>query len=79
MIDAAREAISFARGRVRDDLETDRQLLLSLDKEIEVGVISVVPRILCQTTGQLQGAGQVGAGPITVPSMEVIELKIIDD
>ncbi len=27
--------MSFARGRVRDDLETDRQLLLSLVKEIE--------------------------------------------
>lgn len=36
MIDAAREAMSFARGRVRDDLETDRQLLLSLVKEIEI-------------------------------------------
>ena len=35
MIDAAREAMSFARGRVRDDLETDRQLLLSLVKETE--------------------------------------------
>ena len=35
MLDAAREAMSFARGRVRDDLETDRQLLLSLVKEIE--------------------------------------------
>ena len=28
--------MSFARGRVRDDLETDRQLLLSLVKEIEI-------------------------------------------
>jgi len=36
MLDAAREAMSFARGRVRDDLETDRQLLLSLVKEIEI-------------------------------------------
>ena len=35
MLDAAREVMSFTRGRVRDDLETDRQLLLSLDKEIE--------------------------------------------
>ena len=36
MIEAAREAVSFARGRVREDLETDRQLLLSLVKGIEI-------------------------------------------
>ena len=29
MLDAAREAVSFAHARVRTDLETDRQLLLS--------------------------------------------------
>ena len=36
MLDAAREAVSFARGRVRSDLETDRQLVLSLVKDIEI-------------------------------------------
>ncbi len=36
MIDAAREAISFAHRRERNDLETDRQLLLSLVKDIEI-------------------------------------------
>ena len=36
MLDAAREAISFVRGRVRGDLETDRQLVLSLVKDIEI-------------------------------------------
>ena len=36
MLDATREAMSFTRGRVRDDLKTDRQLLLSLVKEIEI-------------------------------------------
>ena len=36
MLEAAREAVPFARGRVRDDLETDRQLLLSLVKDIEI-------------------------------------------
>lgn len=35
MIDAAREAMSFAQGRVKGDLESDRQLLLSLVKETE--------------------------------------------
>ena len=32
MLEAAREAVSFARGRVQADLETDRQLALSLVK-----------------------------------------------
>ena len=36
MLDAAREAVSFARGRIRNDLETDRQLVLSLVKDIEI-------------------------------------------
>lgn len=36
MLDAAREAVSFARDRVRGDLETDRQLVLSLVKDIEI-------------------------------------------
>ena len=36
MLEAAREAVSFARGRVRADLETDRQLVLSLVKDIEI-------------------------------------------
>jgi len=35
MLDAAREAVAFAHGRVRD-LETDRQLVLSLVKDIEI-------------------------------------------
>ena len=36
MIEAAREAVSFARGRVRRDLDIDRQLVLSLVKDIEI-------------------------------------------
>ena len=36
MLEAAREAVSFARGRVRGDLDTDRQLVLSLVKDIEI-------------------------------------------
>jgi uncharacterized protein with HEPN domain len=36
MRDAAREAIGFAAGRTRDDLETDRQLLLSMVKDVEI-------------------------------------------
>ena len=36
MLDAAREAILFVRDRQRHDLATDRMLLLSLVKEIEI-------------------------------------------
>ena len=36
MVDAAREASSFAAGRTREDLDTDRQLVMALVKEIEI-------------------------------------------
>ena len=36
MLDAAREAVSFARGRTRDDLDKDRQLVLAVVKDIEI-------------------------------------------
>ena len=36
MLDAAREAISFVRGRSHDDLAKDRMLALSLVKSIEI-------------------------------------------
>jgi uncharacterized protein with HEPN domain len=36
MRDAAREAIGFAANRERADLDSDRQLLLSLVKDIEI-------------------------------------------
>jgi uncharacterized protein with HEPN domain len=36
MLDAAREAVGFARARKRADLETDRMLVLSLVKTIEI-------------------------------------------
>lgn len=36
MIEAAREALSFACGRGREDLEIDRQLVLSPVKDIEI-------------------------------------------
>ena len=36
MLDAAREAVSFAQGRTRGDLDNDRQLVLALVKDIEV-------------------------------------------
>ena len=36
MLDASREAMSFAAGRTRADLDADRQFALALVKEIEI-------------------------------------------
>ena len=36
MLDAAREALAFAAGKTRDDLDTDRVLTLALIKSIEI-------------------------------------------
>lgn len=36
MLDAANEALSFISGKSRDDLNTNRMLVLSLVKEIEI-------------------------------------------
>ena len=36
MVDAMREEVSFADGRVREDLDDDRQLTLSIVKELEI-------------------------------------------
>ncbi len=36
MLDAAREALSFAAGKTRSHLDTDRMLVLSLVKTIEI-------------------------------------------
>ena len=36
MLDAAREAISFAKNRTRKDLDNDRMLSLSIVKSIEI-------------------------------------------
>ena len=36
MLDAAKEAMSFIKGRKRGDLEADRMLVLSLVKSIEI-------------------------------------------
>lgn len=36
MLDAAKEAIFFIKGKKRSDLDTDRMLVLSLVKSIEI-------------------------------------------
>lgn len=36
MLDAAREAIAFAQGHSRSDLESNRMLVLALVKDVEI-------------------------------------------
>lgn len=36
MLDASREALAFAAGKTREDLDNDRMLVLSLIKSIEI-------------------------------------------
>ena len=36
MLDAAREALSFAGGKARGDLDTDRMLVLALTRDLEI-------------------------------------------
>ena len=53
MLDAAREATKFARGRVRADLDGDRMLVLSLVKDIEI-IGEAAYRISQSTRDQLK-------------------------
>ena len=36
MLDATKEALEFVRGKRRSDVDTDRMLVLSLVKELEI-------------------------------------------
>ena len=36
MLDAAREAVAFVRGRTRGDLDNDRQLVLARVNDVEI-------------------------------------------
>ncbi len=54
MLDAAREAVGFVRGRTRSDLNGDRQLVLALVKCIEIigeAAYQVTPDTRDQTRG----------------------------
>jgi uncharacterized protein with HEPN domain len=54
MLDAAREAVEFVRGRTRVDLNGDRQLVLALVKDIEIlgeAAYQVTPDTRDQTPG----------------------------
>jgi uncharacterized protein with HEPN domain len=52
MLDAAREALSFATGRKREDLDTDRGLSLILVREVEV-IGEAASRVSQETREQL--------------------------
>jgi uncharacterized protein with HEPN domain len=52
MLDAAREALSFAAGRKREDLDTDRGLSLILVREVEV-IGEAASRVSQETRDQL--------------------------
>lgn len=49
MLDAAREAVSFVRGKQRSDLEGDRKLVLSL-----VRLVEIIGEAATQVTKELQ-------------------------
>ena len=50
MLDNARLAHQFVEGKSRDDLETDDQLRLALDRAVEI-----IGEAACHITDQLQG------------------------
>lgn len=52
MLDAAREARAFADGRVRRDLDTDRQLVWALVKVLEI-IGEAAAHVNVETRGQL--------------------------
>ncbi len=58
MLDAAEEAIGFAQGRKRSDLNHDRQFTLAMVKDIEItwrGSLSNVRRDKSKTAGYSLG------------------------
>ncbi len=64
MLDAAREAIGFARYHSRSDLDGDRQLVLSLVKSIEI-VGEAASQVTEPTRGSLPG----------IPWQEIVAMR----
>ena len=54
MLDAAHEAMAFAQGKTRLDLDTDRQLVLALVKEMEI-VGEAACQLSDETTEEIPG------------------------
>lgn len=54
MLDAGREALGFARGRSRSDLDSDRMLVLALVKDLEI-IGEAAHQVSEETRAQLPG------------------------
>jgi uncharacterized protein with HEPN domain len=54
MLDAAREAVEFARDQIRVDLNSDRKLVLALVKDIEI-IGEAAHQVSLATRDQLPG------------------------
>ncbi len=68
MLDAAREAMAFAAGRDRSDLDTDRMLLLSLVKCVE---------ILGEAASRVSGEAQAASPHIPWPDIVAMRNRLI--
>jgi len=64
MQDAARDALSFAEGRTRQDLDSDRQLVLAVVKCVE---------IIGEAASQVPAATQ--AGMPSLPWRDMIDMR----
>ena len=64
MLDAATEAMGFARDRQRAHLDTDRQLVLALVKEAEI-----IGEPACQVSGEAR------AGLPAIPWADIIGMR----
>ena len=80
MLDAAKEAMSFAKGRTRADLTLDRMLQLSLVKEIEVigEAASRVSRELQVTTPQIPWTEIIGMRHRLIHAYADVNLDVAD-
>jgi len=64
MLDAARDAVAFARSRKREDLDRDRQFALALVKCVE---------ILGEAASQVSAEGQKEV--VALPWREMIDMR----
>ena len=61
MLDAAQEAVSFVQGKKRGDLDTDRKLVLSL-----IRLVEIIGEAATQITKEFQGAHPALPWPLIV-------------
>ena len=64
MLDAAREALSFSSGKSRDDLNSDRMLVLSIVKDIEI-IGEAAGKVSQETKGMSK----------TIPWQDIIDMR----